>query len=320
MNIIEELVKETVSFIEISDNFNCKDMNYLEKSRYAFTSLYETIVNIGNKLGDIRNNEEERSTDFLGLVARFIIGDKEAGQNVIIVPDKELISDIASKQAKLPSNVSESYFKDHKEYKTWFIELPQSKLFRYESLYITGIFYLVERNIVSVCFNNPRKKGRINIIDDGHRVRMNGDYQLDDKTTKEIVERARIIAQLTILYYDSKRQADHEFKRCKQAYPEVNKSSKHYGKQRLKYSLFRNIRLEYKGEFKSEHDAKNNKNDKNNKKSNIFNYSFKVRGHFRWQPYGKETLKNKKHKLIWIESFTKCADKEEDTRVKRYIV
>lgn len=208
-------------------------------------------------------------------------------RSVSLSTEKQLIADLAC--AGLPSNVDVDYFNRHREFDIWFIQLPD-RCFQYtDSMWLSGLFYIPLSGITAIVCKNSSSEYL-------YAIEREGSIQVVPSSAFSIetlaMDRAKTLAQLLILHYDSKRQQNHDFTERK-TYPKNSEvSPKKRGKRNLKYSLFRTINIDYQGDY-----------ERSGIPSGVtrkpLEHSFPVRGHFRWQAYGK---KFSKHKLLWIDS------------------
>lgn len=210
-------------------------------------------------------------------------------------PEKKLADELLFARAPV---VPADYFKHHNEANTWLVNLPHG--YETESgkkLY--GIYYSVPADVLLVV---------------GEGLDNNLEYLICQPNRKQgycfpasasadpitAALRALDLLKLLILHYDSKRMAGHEFVEKPQYQPATKnqKLGKKTYKSRPKFSLFRTLSLDYQ-----RNDYQRPPTDSQQEKKRIFSHSFSVKGHFRWQPYGKK--EQRQHKLIWIDSFIK---------------
>lgn len=284
MNFIEQTIKRMVDNLEPVVPNKFVNLTYPEKCRQALSLFIEF-----NNTEHPRPAKINTASEVVTLIVPFIIPPRPGCviRSVSLATEKQLIDDLVG--AELPSNVDDNYFKKHREFDNWFVQLPE-ECFKYaESIWLCALFYIPISNITAIVCRDSSEY--LYTIERDGKISTTSTLFADEKKIRS----AKTLAQLLILHYDSKRQQNHEFTERK-TYPKNNKAStKKRGKRNLKYSLFRTINIDYQGDYKR-FDIKAGKTRK------VLDHSFPVRGHFRWQAYGK---KHGKHKLLWIDSFIK---------------
>lgn len=218
-------------------------------------------------------------------------------------PDKALVDELIF--ANAPA-VPDDYFTHHIEANTWLVNLPHG----YETeagrkLY--GIYYSQPGDMLMVVGEGPDSNLEYLVCQPHQKT----GYGFPSNASADPVAaalRALNLLKLLILHYDSKRMAGHDFVE-KPQYPTATKNhkpGKKAYKKSPKFGLFRTLSLTYQ---RSDYQRQATANP--HEKKRIFAHAFSVRGHFRWQPYGKR--EQPQHKLIWIDSFIK-GEGELDTR------
>lgn len=280
------------------DSFS--DLTYPEKCQIALKLFMQAQSVAGDKLPP----ELASKNNFIALLVPFVWPSTSNAviRSVSLATEKQLINDLAG--SELPTNIDASYYHHHDQFDNWFIQLPPRSFLYSDDLWLSGIFYIPSSAITAIICQLSSSSEYIYAIEKDSMINTVSNSSLSVDT--ETVQRARTLVQLLILHYDSKRQQQYPFSEQK-TYPSHSEASpKKRGKRNLKYSLFRTINIDYQGDYQ---------------RSGIptgvtrkpLDHSFTVRGHFRWQAYGK---KLSKRKLLWIDSFTKGTG-ELDTRAQK---
>lgn len=300
MNFIEQTMKKTVDHMQSTFPDSFSDLTYPEKCQTALKLFMQAQSVAGDKLPPKLASQ----VDLLALIIPFVWPSTPDAviRSVSLTTEKQLINDLAG--SELPTNIDTSYYRQHDQFDNWFIQLPTRSFLYSDDLWLSGIFYIPSSGITAIICQSPSSSDYIYAIEKDCSINTVSNHNLSVDT--ETVQRARILVQLLILHYDSKRQQQHSFSEQK-TYPSHSEASpKKRGKRNLKYSLFRTINIDYQGDYE---------------RSGIppgitrkpLDHSFSVRGHFRWQAYGK---KLSKRKLLWIDSFIKGTG-EFDTRAQK---
>ncbi len=287
MNFIEQTIKKLVDHFEQVAPEHFESLTYPGKCQQAL-KLFGQLHNSNRQLPESLSI----MSNLVGLLAPFIIPSRPdmVIRSVSLATEKQLIADLSG--AEMPKNIDAEYFNRHREFDNWFIQLP-SRCFQFtDSMWLSGLFFIPLSGITAIICHNGSSEYL-------YGIEYEGSIQVTPSSALSIdsleMERARTLAQLLILHYDSKQQQSHEFTERKTYPKNSERSTKKLGKRNLKYSLFRTINIDYHGDY-----------ERSGITSGVtrrpLDHSFPVRAHFRWQAYGK---KFSKHKLLWIDSHTR---------------
>lgn len=298
MNFIEQALKKLVDNFEPVAPGQFQSLTYPEKCQLALR-LFAESHDAGRELPDYM----AAMANMIALLAPFVVPSRPDRiiRSVSLATEQPLIADLSG--TGLPSNINADYFNQHREFDSWFIQLPDCCFQYTDSIWLSGLFYIPPSGITAIICQRDSSEYLYG-IEWGGRIQTVPSSALN--IDSQAMERARTLAQLVILHYDSKRQQKHEFVERK-TYPRNSEASpKKRGKRNLKYSLFRTINIDYQGDYQ-----------RSGIPSGVtrrpLEHAFTVRGHFRWQAYGK---KFSKHKLLWIDSHTRGSG-DLDTRATK---
>ena len=141
-------------------------------------------------------------------------------RSVSFATDAKLISDISGHG--LPSNIDDNYFNHHVEFDNWFMQFPDRCFWYSDEMWISGLFYFPLSGVTAIICQNNSCQYVYSIECDGNIQVIPPKYAEFEGRT---MERAKTMAQLLILHYDSKRHQGHKFIEQK-TYPKNNCASK----------------------------------------------------------------------------------------------
>ncbi len=302
MNFIESKAKEMVDHLAPKFPRFFDSLSYPMKVEMAFYLWYQNF----SDQKKVDRLDESMMTIFstVTLISPFVVGDSDAySRSIVLEANEALVNDLSGRD--LPSNVDGGYFQRHQDYSYWFVQFPGQTFECEQGIWLEGVFYVPEEGndvVAVICRTTAGEYIYLMTF----RGMIQSTYIPVNRGA--FLAKAKTLAQLAILHFDSKRQQGHEFvERAK--YPKEEdspgrKNKKKQGRRNLKYSLFRSIDLDYRGDYRGASSGERVRKP--------FEHRFQVRGHFRWQAYGKQYSK---HKLIWIDAFEK-GEGERDNRAQ----
>lgn len=285
MNFIESFLKDMIETFEQKPSIKKQlaGKSYLEKTKLC------TRLMISNAEHYDESNPIYNTIEICALVGVFVpnISSEYTIRSCCLEPDADLVN--ALSHASPPTNLPDDYFNHHDETDNWFIQLPDKIFSLTDELALIGIFHTPASEMTTIiCEKNGGE--RVFAVTIGSESRT---FIGQAEVTRDEIKKAGDLARLVILHYDSKRKSGHEFiERDRYPSPIKNqKISKKVGRRNPKYSVFRHIKLDYRGDYKRQLPAE--------KGRRLLDHAFSVRGHFRWQACGRRWSD---HKLVWIDS------------------